>query len=727
MSGKPPPSGLFSVAKPARRSGFGWGLTEGRMISLTEEDSPELSEVLQTLKESGISKGHLEWIIAGVPGRGMADGLVELYFRDIDWTRYKSNRPSFMRRYTAFFDSFGRSPSNPRLDAETLKWLPLLFIVLAISTLSAPPDLIKADNQIAWSQRFYGSARSSLEYAKALQKDNLDILFAGLLASRYMLLTRRPAEGSTPLTTAFQLGLYRDGTILNLIDKREIEIRRRAWAMLYHLDRTISLLVGRPASISDAHTDTRMPANLDDEELEGDFDPAGHPMTQPTVYTYVVVRHKLAEIMGRIAYHTFAIQLPEYSTVLNLDRELLLWRESLPAFLSISNPDTSLDSKYSYLLTQRHLLACEWFYTRITLNRPYLLRRKPHDGRYSYSKDAAIESATADLLSRRDFVMAKGHIILASGGYRVLNSYMVLGVTIKLDPDSPQADELRVLLNIVSGRAPDSQGRVSEPLIKEELAIVEFLTAKSSKSKTSQFPTARREQAQDDQTPVGLLLGLAKTRSGKRAAEEEQRQLRLQQSREVEEQRTASSARVGGMISPWGYIAPQMPGLSVQQPFGIDGPRRAPRPLQPPPMKRTDPSDWSPGLLDSIMGSPSLHSQRQPPAISPDGEQYPSSIQQISPYQSMTNMSLASPGQQMLSLPQQYDDNQLFGTAGFGGFEFGDLSLPSLHAGVDPSQFNPFALAQTVEEGSGSEGMDEDTQFLNYILTKIANSQPEVQ
>ena len=81
LSGKPPPSGLFPVHKPAERSGFGWGLTEGRMISLTEEDSPELSEVLQTLKESGISKGHLEWIIAGVPGRGMADGLVELYFR----------------------------------------------------------------------------------------------------------------------------------------------------------------------------------------------------------------------------------------------------------------------------------------------------------------------------------------------------------------------------------------------------------------------------------------------------------------------------------------------------------------------------------------------------------------------------------------------------------------------------------------------------------------------
>jgi hypothetical protein len=53
----------------------------------------------------------------------------------------------------------------------------------------------------------------------------------------YRFLTRRAAEGSTPLTSAFQLGLYRDGSVLNLMDKREVELRRRAWAMVYHLDR----------------------------------------------------------------------------------------------------------------------------------------------------------------------------------------------------------------------------------------------------------------------------------------------------------------------------------------------------------------------------------------------------------------------------------------------------------------------------------------------------------
>lgn len=81
LPSKPPPSGLFPSKSSGR--GFGWGLQEGRMISLNMEENPDLKEVLGTLKESGISKGHLEWVIAGVPGKRMADGLVTLYFRRV--------------------------------------------------------------------------------------------------------------------------------------------------------------------------------------------------------------------------------------------------------------------------------------------------------------------------------------------------------------------------------------------------------------------------------------------------------------------------------------------------------------------------------------------------------------------------------------------------------------------------------------------------------------------
>jgi hypothetical protein len=68
---------------------------------------------------------------------------------------------------------------------------------------------------------------------------------------------------------------------------------------------TTALLVGRPTSISDAHTDTKEPANLDDEEVDsGDFDPKGHSLMHPTEYTQVILRHRLAEIMGRISDHS---------------------------------------------------------------------------------------------------------------------------------------------------------------------------------------------------------------------------------------------------------------------------------------------------------------------------------------------------------------------------------------------------------------------------------------
>ena len=93
----------------------------------------------------------------------------------------------------------------------------------------------------------------------------------------------------------------------------------------------------------------------------------------------ITVRHKLAEIMGRIAYHTFAIQLPDYTTVLNLDRELLAWKDALPPFFNMSKPDVSLDKDHPYLFVQRHLLACEWFYTRITLNRFVWRKEKTWD------------------------------------------------------------------------------------------------------------------------------------------------------------------------------------------------------------------------------------------------------------------------------------------------------------------------------------------------------------
>lgn len=63
---KPPPSGFIPASPP--------------QIELRAEDNRGM---LATLKESGIGIEHLRWVLGSVPERGMADALVELYFRSV--------------------------------------------------------------------------------------------------------------------------------------------------------------------------------------------------------------------------------------------------------------------------------------------------------------------------------------------------------------------------------------------------------------------------------------------------------------------------------------------------------------------------------------------------------------------------------------------------------------------------------------------------------------------
>lgn len=52
--------------------------------------------------------------------------------------------------------------------------------------------------------------------------------------------------------------------------------------------------------------------------------------------------------------------------------------------------------------------------------RPYLLRKRDVNNQYRYSREAAIESAKADLLGRRAFMFEKPEDTkVNSGGYRV--------------------------------------------------------------------------------------------------------------------------------------------------------------------------------------------------------------------------------------------------------------------------------------------------------------------
>src|SRR5215475_4591664 len=143
---------------------------------------------------------------------------------------------------------------------------------------------------------------------------------------------------------------------------------------LYHADRSYALVLGRPNSIQDDYTSTKPPLNIDDDlSVTQISNPP--PLTTPTPMTFVILRHHLASIIGRMVHHFQQVRAAShYSEVIALDDELLKFVENLPPQFGL-DPDTSLDQTSRFIPVHRFLLITEILFVRMSLHRPYILRR----------------------------------------------------------------------------------------------------------------------------------------------------------------------------------------------------------------------------------------------------------------------------------------------------------------------------------------------------------------
>lgn len=208
------------------------------------------------------------------------------------------------------------------------------------------------------------------------------------------------------------LGLNRDGSSPSdsAINPLQKEFRRRLWAYLYHDDRWLALILGKPPCINDAFCDTPLPLNVDDSTLlSHSFHPSHTlPLSQPTMMTGLILRTQLCAIIGRFIYHLqkapsakSSSPAEEYAEVKALDSELDQFIANLPRHYAIDNPDTSLDNdpRYSSFITlHRYIVATQTLMARIALHRPYILRHLQDSASvsemYAFSRTACFESVT---------------------------------------------------------------------------------------------------------------------------------------------------------------------------------------------------------------------------------------------------------------------------------------------------------------------------------------------
>ncbi|KAF2710798.1 hypothetical protein K504DRAFT_429120 [Pleomassaria siparia CBS 279.74] len=390
------------------------------------------------------------WDLLGLLPRqkSSVDRITNCFLDELNWAIDAVHPASFKAKYDVFWE---RKFGFDDFAAIDLRWLALLFIILAYGVLLDTPNPRNKDVQRDLQESslcFYWAARRAIVIAPTFYGESTDLVRAGVLVTRYLIHLRGVPESW--LTTSFAMrmaqaqGIHIDGERWRL-PRKETETRRRLWSHIYVLDKTIALAVGRPFAIVDQQCLVKRATNvwLDDQTDEEATVAPQRPLSEPTLSVYNFLAHDLAVIVGKIQEGCFGLFTVSYDTVLSLDQDILNWEAALPPYFRLQDPDTSNDDRYPFLFWNRLHLHSMYHFTRVTLHRPYLLRQSITN-RFKHSHDACISSACADLDMRLKYFgqSLSDRLKWTLGPHHLFNSALVLGIIAVRNPHSRRSNAI---------------------------------------------------------------------------------------------------------------------------------------------------------------------------------------------------------------------------------------------------------------------------------------------
>ena len=187
-------------------------------------------------------------------------------------------------------------------------------------------------------------------------------------------------------------------------------------------------------------------------------------------------------IIGHVVHHFQQVRNHHnYSNVIVLDEELQQFVAHLPPHFAQDDPDTSLDVSQPYIPVHRFIIITEVYFVRISLHRPYLLRRLSSD-RYSLSRRACFDSAKRDYRARQAFKQSAAsnvEVLRALGGaYREFQAAMIAGIALMIDNSGLEANEMHEILDGFIRDHEEMQDM--DPTTRRELKIIEFFKRKAA-------------------------------------------------------------------------------------------------------------------------------------------------------------------------------------------------------------------------------------------------------
>ncbi|KAK1585402.1 fungal-specific transcription factor [Colletotrichum navitas] len=313
---------------------------------------------------------------------------MDLYWYYVDPLYPFLDQQRFEHSYRALF-------AGTTIDADERIFVSTLNLVFALST-----QLIESmtpEQRDSSSQAYFKRAQDLLQFS-LWDTGSIELIQCLLIMSQYLQSTNNPHQtwmvvGSV-VRIAQGLGLHLPETSSELSSESERNLIKRIWHGCLLMDRMIAITHGRPAMISDQLASSVVLPSIPDP---GDTTKNGIQLDAVSSYKlrYQGFFHKSLELYEVIHHAVLAFysstsplrspihpgaaghssqrssERPELDLgkALQLDQRLTKWEKSLPSFLKINEPETTLDEVFR---RQAVILRIRLLHARMLLLRPML-------------------------------------------------------------------------------------------------------------------------------------------------------------------------------------------------------------------------------------------------------------------------------------------------------------------------------------------------------------------
>lgn len=295
------------------------------------------------------------------------------------------HRPTIIKILDSLYENKGYPRTLNEIRAEAL-----IYAVLAVGALFSKDDHLDNNNNSTTNSKrdYYGDEGYKYFLKSKTLIDFADVSDIYSIQTLFMLTLFLQCSANLKscyhyigiaLRSAIKEGLYKSSSLIGPTPIED-ETKKRLFWSIYKVDIYMNCILGLPSSMNEDKVDQELPLDVDDERITANGIIESQDKTAFLKISSCGMNNehtKLLLVMSRIYEYTSQLTLSKilHRTELqrrinDLELQLNMWYEQLPAALKPTYKMASIDEKNYYLKPQK-LLQLDFLLTKLTLYKPF--------------------------------------------------------------------------------------------------------------------------------------------------------------------------------------------------------------------------------------------------------------------------------------------------------------------------------------------------------------------